>query len=540
MASADSLDPKVLAYLQGLLQKLAPGENPYVLARAVLREELYPDLPTSTFIQLYILSGIYAVALICVFVTLFLRWRRRATFALFRFIPTSRGPFICPQTSNTFTLLTGTFLAVLQGYIWVTIRVNRDHGSQINFVLWKSIIWIPLYLTLVSETWGVLITTFMSARHKRSPESSWIAPIPPIVVNAFFITLSIGSTIAIIIVFVFANLTYNEGFREYLKLDNLMVEAAPTYTGNLDLEQFLPYIPFLSDFLQKVKTFIHLFRAGYYIWVVVVGGTLLIYLPIALVYIKTLRSQIKLMKARFNAPVSSFFSYGDPVLADRSRPQMSKEEMRQHYSLTIAYANLSWTCAAVISCGGLYTFLVVWICADTTGVLHKPVPYQIETLGSLYIYAAFGLIANVLTMLRAIDSTANHKLSSRSGPSVEAQSSRKKSGVSVSMRRFSVSRQVRSTLPTSYPSRMDAMANFEGDDEVDIHVAYPDDTFHAAKSKEAEAHAGSFDTIYPPPRSPPVQEAVIDMPYQPPRSSPRSPRLPPSRWNSPKVDDFAS
>jgi hypothetical protein len=141
MADIANLDPSTQQYLLDLYKILKPGQNPFVVTATILKAELNPELPESFVIQLYILSGVFAFALLCAVITMILRFRRDASMSLFRLIPTSKGNFWCPQTSNSFSLLTGFFLIVAQGNIWVTVRVNRDHASQINFGLLRHILY---------------------------------------------------------------------------------------------------------------------------------------------------------------------------------------------------------------------------------------------------------------------------------------------------------------------------------------------------------------------------------------------------------------
>ncbi|KAH8917121.1 hypothetical protein BT69DRAFT_1336830 [Atractiella rhizophila] len=455
MADIANLDPSTQQYLLDLYKILKPGQNPFVVTATILKAELNPELPESFVIQLYILSGVFAFALLCAVITMILRFRRDASMSLFRLIPTSKGNFWCPQTSNSFSLLTGFFLIVAQGNIWVTVRVNRDHASQINFVLWKSIVWIPLFLTLVLETWGTLITTLMSSRRYKRDGSSFVPPIAPIYINIFWLFPTFLWPASIVTVFVLANEKFNTAFRQYENLLKVLAVAAPKYDGNLaNVSQFEDIFPLIGPFLRNIEDFLKLFRIGYILWAAAAISMLIIYLPIAVLYVRTLRAQIKILKSRTKVGKSSFFSYGDPqALNGPGKPKLTKEDQRLHDSLTTAYNNLIVSCIAILLCSLSYAGIALWIAVDTRSVVRDSIPLQIEQLGSLYVYGGLGLAANILTMIRAFDQTTNHKISSRSGPSAE-EATRPRSGT-VHMS------AIHSQIHDHYPTRSDARADFD-------------------------------------------------------------------------------
>ena len=47
--------------------------------------------------------------------------------------------------SSVFPLSLALFAGLAQGYIWTLLGIDMRHNSQIDFVLWQTIIWLPLW-----------------------------------------------------------------------------------------------------------------------------------------------------------------------------------------------------------------------------------------------------------------------------------------------------------------------------------------------------------------------------------------------------------
>ncbi|KAH8925827.1 hypothetical protein BT69DRAFT_1348446 [Atractiella rhizophila] len=322
-----SLPPEALAIIQSILGSTPEGGNPFLVASAYFESELYLSLPTGYFVNLYILSWLFAISLIASLVTLFLRFRRRLSFALLRLVHTPRGVLLSPQTAVTFPLFTGLFLAVAQGTVWVTVGVYKHKQSQINFIAWKTFIFVPLYPALICEVWGCFITYILTSAKYTVP-TPWLPP--PKFINIFFPTNLFLVLLSQFTVLSLANNHFNNAFSAYRDLQHLFVQYAGAYDGNLDPNAVVGVAGPLMSFLKEFDDFQRLFRIGHILWMVYLLLLSLIYLPLAFSYIRMLRHQIRTIKSSYSHPLQTPAKSGLNAAVSGGMVKTHYESMHHH------------------------------------------------------------------------------------------------------------------------------------------------------------------------------------------------------------------
>lgn len=107
---------------------------------------MYPEIPKAFCRQLYALSAIYALVCLVALASVAVSYRR-GNLRFIRRLETgwSDAALYVPASASVFPMCLALFAGLAQGYIWTLLGIDMRHNSQIDFVLWQTIIWLPLW-----------------------------------------------------------------------------------------------------------------------------------------------------------------------------------------------------------------------------------------------------------------------------------------------------------------------------------------------------------------------------------------------------------
>ncbi|KAH8927863.1 hypothetical protein BT69DRAFT_1330086 [Atractiella rhizophila] len=390
------LPPSAQSVLDQVITRLQqdPSANPFLIVHDVIFTRFYPPVPNHVFVQLYVVSGILGLALLINLLTYIIRLKRSSSWSLFRTYGTSRGRFLLPQTSNTWCCLTAIFLIVVQPAIYKNIDIYRDHKTQISFVLWKLLTFLPLWLTVLCEAWGMAATLLLTNGSKPEQKGAAFRPrCSPVLINSAFLLIATLVPAAVITLFVFANVRYNDAFRLFEAVQDRLKEQADSYNGVFDTTVVEALLPIGTIFLKAMKDFVPYFRVGTIIYVGSAAILLLFYVVVCLLHIRTLKAQIDQSKAQGEI--------NGPLPPEGTGSNLS-EKMQHTQSMIPQYYNLIASALTILICGILYMTVAVIALLEVEQKVSSPAFIMAQVLAPYWIYAVLGTAVHILLFTRAL------------------------------------------------------------------------------------------------------------------------------------------
>ena len=236
--------------------------NIYSALRESAKLSLFPEIPSSFCKLLWALAAIYAAACLVSLASLALAARKGQLHFVHR-IECNRsvdsGAFWVPSWTSIFPLCIALHSGLAQGYIASTLAIDRNKDraaeaeDQVNYILWQTCIWLPLWFAGYSLVWHMVFTadtTRLASSHFINSSSSpdgpshshslphsqrtpgIIAFLPsPRITNALLWSLPLLVALVTVIPFGLANKAYNHLFYAWQSYDATAADAAEDFTG---------------------------------------------------------------------------------------------------------------------------------------------------------------------------------------------------------------------------------------------------------------------------------------------------------------------
>lgn len=105
----------------------------------------HPHMDDSFYIQLYVCAALTAIMLPVTILMLLNRIRLGRAWFL-KIWPVAGGTFVIPNAVVAFLICEGGFAIFWVAYVFVSVAYYRDRGLQKYYFLWKSLVWVPLWM----------------------------------------------------------------------------------------------------------------------------------------------------------------------------------------------------------------------------------------------------------------------------------------------------------------------------------------------------------------------------------------------------------
>ena len=262
--------------------------NIYSALRESARLSLFPDIPSSFCKQLWALAAVYAPACLVSLASLALAARKGKLHFVHRIESTrsvvDSGAFWVPSWTSIFPLCIALHSGLAQGYIASTLAIdrNKDHAAeaedQVNYILWQTCIWLPLWFAGYSLVWHMVFTadtTRLASSHfvssqdgpsQRTPGIVAFLPSPR-VTNALLWSLPLVVALVTVIPFALANKAYNHLFYAWQSYDATAADAAEDFTGLVNPRINRRLANLMDIILDERDETVRLVRGGYIAYV---------------------------------------------------------------------------------------------------------------------------------------------------------------------------------------------------------------------------------------------------------------------------------
>lgn len=247
--------------------------NPYFLLRESAKNALYPEIPKAFCRQLFALSAIYALVALVAIAAVVVAFRK-GNLRVIKRIETgwSDAALYVPAYNSTFPICLALFAGLAQGYIWTLLGIDMRHNSQIDFVLWQTVIWLPLWFAGYSLIWHILFTADVSRMaSSHFIEAGGIAKAPgiaahlpsPQVTNALLWSIPVIVSLTTIIPFAYANRAYNHLYYAWETYDGTVADAAEDFSGLIDPRVTRRLASLMEIMMDEFDETVRFVRGGY-------------------------------------------------------------------------------------------------------------------------------------------------------------------------------------------------------------------------------------------------------------------------------------
>ncbi|KAK4699586.1 hypothetical protein P7C70_g6674, partial [Phenoliferia sp. Uapishka_3] len=202
--------------------------NPFDALQVSLSAQIYLEPSRSFRAQLWTLSGVFGFTLLLCLAILWLRWRR-ANFWVYRLSPSPFGNWIMPNPHVCWLLFSGSFVAIAQVFIHYTFQYETPGSDLSGAMLWRCIIWLPLFIGGLNLTWATTLAPILS-RQDHGSQAFDLARHPHFV-SAAFVSVHFAAVATILPYSIASNVMYNRILRTGKVLGNVLSEASKAFNA---------------------------------------------------------------------------------------------------------------------------------------------------------------------------------------------------------------------------------------------------------------------------------------------------------------------
>lgn len=198
------------------------NSNPFLVLQHTLRNAVYLSHGPFFSLQLYGLCAVQGLSLLLVIGALSVR-RICGVFWIARVHRTQYGSWIIPNPVCCWLIWSGIFLGALLRFTTLTLVYGKNGSDLKNVMLWRCLVWIPLWLA----GWLMSFSTWISPLLSQEPSAATfsLSHFPRTATFILFLlpSLLLGSVIPLSII---TSNAFNKMFAIFLLLDEGLTEAA--------------------------------------------------------------------------------------------------------------------------------------------------------------------------------------------------------------------------------------------------------------------------------------------------------------------------
>ncbi|GAA5990823.1 hypothetical protein JCM10908_000034 [Rhodotorula pacifica] len=265
------------AALMARLAQVGPDENPYLVARSFLRDQLIPDASPSTLYQLYAIAGILGICGLNVLASLI--WRaRKGAFWLFTLQQTPR--LLRPHVVTTWSCIAVLLVIFLEVFVALTIQYLHKtyYGGYFYFLF---TVWFFAFWGAETAAWALGVSYIVHQRATTSAQGGvWpvyaaniLGPGIPLVYSAILLSFAVPG-----------GMSYSHAIATARSIESRLVDQAQTWQPGqaFSTTSVAWAIPQMQRLADEIGDFLGSFRSVF-IFYAVTAGLLILNLGFTLV-----------------------------------------------------------------------------------------------------------------------------------------------------------------------------------------------------------------------------------------------------------------
>ncbi|KAI5478763.1 hypothetical protein MNV49_004589 [Pseudohyphozyma bogoriensis] len=349
--------------LEAIVSAVPPGANPYAFLAEALHDRVYSSATKAFTIQVWTLTGLVGVILVISLLGLGVRFVRCERW-LYRIMRTEKGAFVVPNASVCFLIYNSIYLILFIPYAFYGMRFSQGKGSLVNLILWKTWIFVPLWLA----AWHIAWATALSGNLRQSPllSTSQGPVLKAWVLNTYFISSAFLVPASVFPLEALASEHWNAGFETYETIQTVLGVAAAQWNGQ-GVEMDPAGIRLAQEFLDEMQAAVHWFN---------------------------LRAQIKTIQQPPQVITLDDVKLHGGLVVDRARSSLER-----------AFVNLVVTSTSLCLTVAIYSGIALWSALDAESQLASPSKFRLSYYLAMYTYVVFAGIACFALFLRSFSAS---------------------------------------------------------------------------------------------------------------------------------------
>ncbi|KAM0787371.1 hypothetical protein ACM66B_003457 [Microbotryomycetes sp. NB124-2] len=353
------------------LNCIPPDVNPYSVLHESLWLALVPELPHSFIVQLYALSGVFALCFILVATSMILQ-AAAGNFWLVR----SRNGLWRPHWSlgwSTFALLLLLFLQVQVWTEWLWSRRTLVFGL-IDF---KLLPWIFSWIGGSVACWSLVTSSMLNS-------SSTATLSRPLVLTSNTMSVLVPAIFlgALLPFWIKASISYRAFLANFDSLLTAMEAKSAAFTGIWSVVDFMPFGDLLDDMQDHLDVALFESRRVFIVLAACTTGLVTALITISAIQLSALTVALSRTKQLVSTLESS----------------SSRDK-----ALLRSYHNLKWTIISFSSIGLCFIGICSYVAIRPRQSFTLKRPIQVTTLLPLYNIAVFGLPTAILLFTLSVE-----------------------------------------------------------------------------------------------------------------------------------------
>ncbi|GAA5849753.1 hypothetical protein JCM8547_000553 [Rhodosporidiobolus lusitaniae] len=382
---ADSIQQELIQFLS----QLPADRNPYSSISSFLKSQLFPPVPHSAIIQLYVFCALFALTALAIISSLLIRWRK----GIFWVVRIDQSPrMIRPHATISWTLPSVAMIGFVEAMAVSEIRFFRKElHSSFGFLM--LLVWGATWLGGHMAAWSLFVSYIT---HLQATNSSLPTDLFAVISNIVGVGMLVVYPAILLPLGVLGGLHYKHALERFQQIDGLLEQAGRTWTKgeSLDILAVTPAFSLAEKLLDNVNSFVFYFRAVFILFAITAGGLVIFLTLVSTLHLSSLRRSLK-ETTRTLATSNNIESRDVNDTAVRRNPQ----QKRVHRTLQ----SLTLTISAMSLLGTFFTGIAILAAVDPLALVSSPTRAQFLTLGPMWAFAFCGFPTSFLLVNRALD-----------------------------------------------------------------------------------------------------------------------------------------
>ncbi|GAA5886524.1 hypothetical protein JCM6882_001673 [Rhodosporidiobolus microsporus] len=303
--SALKTEEQLAAYLQRMVALVPNGQNPYTIFLSTLADTVNPSQPSAAG-PLLILASAGSVVALLLYVAVWIIRYRKGTFWLMRFTRAGDERYLLFHYQNAWSVVASLMLLAFQGYVWALYRLNQGKAVD-DLLFWVTLCWMPGVVAEIIACW-TLTTTYIL--HRRTCSFGKAAP-TPFYSSSLFISVSfsflIAAYVTVLLYFsVQAGDEYSDMTGAFFETIAVLRTAEKGWTRSVDSNVFATIAAPMFRMLENGRHLVWSFRRCFLINGGFAIGVELLFLLVAITYIRSLKHSLKELAGKSPTGIETF------------------------------------------------------------------------------------------------------------------------------------------------------------------------------------------------------------------------------------------